>query len=49
AAMGVTKRSDAMAIAVSEETGQITYIKNGEFILFNNIESLIEMIKKDLA
>ena len=49
AAMGVTMRSDALAIAVSEETGQISYIKNGEFILFNNTESLIEMIKKDLA
>jgi len=48
AAIGVTMRSDALAIVVSEETGQISYIKNGEFILFDDTESLIDMIKTDL-
>jgi len=48
AAIGVTMRSDALAIVVSEETGQISYIKNGEFILFDDTESLIDMIKADL-
>ena len=48
AAIGVTMRSDALAIVVSEETGQISYIKNGEFILFDDTENLIDMIKADL-
>jgi len=48
AAIGVTMRSDALAVVVSEETGQISYIKNGEFILFDDTESLIDMIKADL-
>jgi len=48
AAIGVTMRSDALAVVVSEETGQISYIKNGEFILFDDTESLIDMIKTDL-
>lgn len=48
AAVSLTMRSDALAIVVSEETGQISYIKNGEFILFDDTDSLIEMIKRDL-
>ena len=48
AAISVTMRSDALAIVVSEESGQISYMKNGEFILFDDIENLIEMIKRDL-
>ncbi|MCL4128004.1 UNVERIFIED_CONTAM: hypothetical protein GTU68_039887 [Idotea baltica] len=48
AAIGITMRSDALALAVSEETGQISYIKNGEFILFNDNSSLKELIKEDL-
>lgn len=48
AALGITMRSDALALAVSEETGQISYIKDGEFVLFNDIGSLKELIKEDL-
>jgi DNA integrity scanning protein DisA with diadenylate cyclase activity len=33
---------------VSEETGQISYIKNGEFVLFDDTESLVDLIKRDL-
>ncbi len=49
AAVGITEKTDALALVVSEETGQLSYIKNGEFILFENNEELIEMLKKDLA
>ena len=48
AAIGVTMRSDALAIVVSEETGQISYIKNGEFVLFDDTENLVDLIKRDL-
>ena len=48
AALSITMRTDALALIVSEETGQISYIKNGEFILFENLDKLIEIIKKDL-
>lgn len=48
AAISVTMRSDALAIVVSEETGQISYFKNGEFVLFDDTESLIDLIKRDL-
>lgn len=48
AAIGITEKTDALCLAVSEETGQISYIKDGEFILFNNINELIETIRYDL-
>tara|TARA_R110000868_G_scaffold21640_7_gene89770 strand:+ start:59692 stop:60387 length:696 start_codon:yes stop_codon:yes gene_type:complete len=48
AAVGITEKTDALALVVSEETGMITYIKNGEFILYNDFNELSNMIKEDL-
>jgi DNA integrity scanning protein DisA with diadenylate cyclase activity len=33
---------------VSEETGSVSYIKNGDFVPFKGTEELIKLIKKDL-
>ncbi|OED37123.1 TIGR00159 family protein [Flavobacteriaceae bacterium (ex Bugula neritina AB1)] len=49
AAVGITEKTDALALIVSEETGQISYVKNGEFIIFKTQEELIEKIKRDLV
>jgi len=49
AAVGITEKTDALAIVVSEETGQISFIKNGEFVMFKDASELSEMIKTDLA
>jgi uncharacterized protein (TIGR00159 family) len=49
AAIGITEKTDALAIVVSEESGQISYIKNGEFVMFKDTQDLSEMIKRDLA
>ena len=49
AAIGITEKTDALAIVVSEETGQISYIKNGEFVMYKDTQDLTEMIKNDLA
>jgi len=48
AAIGVTEKTDALCIVVSEETGKISYIKDGEFALFKNNQELIETIRYDL-
>lgn len=48
AAIGITEKTDALCLAVSEETGKISYIKNGEFVLFKNTNELIETIRYDL-
>lgn len=49
AAVGITEKTDALALVVSEETGQISYIKDGEFILFKDLKELGNIITKDLA
>lgn len=49
AAIGVTEKTDALAMAVSEETGHISYFKDGEFVVFEDTTELNKMIKKDLA
>jgi len=49
AAIGITEKTDAFALVVSEETGQISYVRNGEFVMFKNASELTEMIKNDLA
>lgn len=49
AAIGITEKTDAIALAVSEETGQISYIKNGEFVMYKDIEELTNKVKKDLV
>ena len=48
AAVGITEKTDALAIVVSEETGHISYIKNGEFISYDNQKTLSDLIKEDL-
>ena len=49
AAIGITERTDALALVVSEETGLISYIKNGEFVKYTDLEELGSMIRKDLS
>ena len=49
AAVGITEKTDALAIAVSEETGQISYLKSGEFVMFKDTDDLIKKIKDDLS
>jgi uncharacterized protein (TIGR00159 family) len=48
AAIGITEKTDALCLVVSEETGKISYIKDGEFELFKNNNQLIETIRYDL-
>jgi len=48
AAIGVTEKTDAICLLVSEETGEISYINNGAFVLFSSNAELNEKLKKDL-
>ncbi|NER15318.1 TIGR00159 family protein [Leptobacterium flavescens] len=49
AAVGISEKTDALVLVVSEETGQISYIKNGEFVLYRDLNELGSMIKKALV
>ncbi|CEN32684.1 diadenylate cyclase [Capnocytophaga cynodegmi] len=48
AATSISEKTDASAIVVSEETGKISYIKNGNFVSFKTDEELISIIERDL-
>ncbi len=49
AAVGITEKTDAIALVVSEETGQISYIKNGEFIMFEDYQELTTLLNNELT
>ena len=49
AAIGVSEKTDAVCLLVSEETGEISYIKDGEFELFKDYNELNQKMKKDLS
>ena len=49
AAVSITEKTDAVAIVVSEESGKISYIKNGEFIGFNSDDELLKLVEKDIS
>ncbi|WP_299006539.1 diadenylate cyclase CdaA [uncultured Tenacibaculum sp.] len=48
AAIGVTEKTDAICLLVSEETGEISYIKDGEFVLYKSLEELHKKLEKDV-
>ena len=48
AALGITEKTDAVCLVVSEETGQISYLKEGDFVLYENLEDLKKMLENDL-
>jgi uncharacterized protein (TIGR00159 family) len=48
AAVGVTEKTDALCLVVSEETSKISFFKDGEFVLFNSNKELIETIRYEL-
>ncbi|MDB9723375.1 diadenylate cyclase CdaA [Polaribacter sp.] len=48
AAIGISEKTDAVCLLVSEETGEISYIKDGEFELYTDLAELNEKLRKDL-
>jgi uncharacterized protein (TIGR00159 family) len=48
AAIGVSEKTDAICLLVSEETGEISYIKDGSFELYTDYNDLKEKIKNDI-
>jgi diadenylate cyclase len=49
AAVSITEKTDAVCITVSEESGQISYVLDGNFVLFKDIEELNEFLERDLS
>jgi DNA integrity scanning protein DisA with diadenylate cyclase activity len=49
AAIGISEKTDAVCLLVSEETGEVSYIKDGEFVLFKDYNELNHKMKKDFS
>ncbi len=49
AAISISEKTDAVCITVSEENGQISYIKDGNFVLFDDMEDLNELLDHDMS
>ena len=49
AAVGVTEKTDAVCLVVSEENGTISYLKDGDFVLYETLEELQNILQKDLS
>ena len=49
AAIGISEKTDALAIVVSEQTGIITYVKDSDFIIDISFQKLRNQINKDLS
>ena len=48
AAFGVSEKTYAVCLLVSEETGEISYIKDGSFELYADYNELLEKLKLDI-
>ena len=48
AAFGVSEKTDAVCLLVSEETGEISYIRDGSFELYADYNELVEKLKLDI-
>ncbi|MEM7185153.1 MAG: diadenylate cyclase [Bacteroidota bacterium] len=49
AALGISEKTDAVCLVVSEENGQISYIKEGDFVLLDGSEALKKQLETDLT
>ena len=49
AGMGISEKTDATAIVISEQTGEMSYFKDGVFVKFDSQKELNKLIIEDLA
>ncbi|MEK9741174.1 MAG: diadenylate cyclase CdaA [Flavobacteriaceae bacterium] len=49
AALGITEKTDAVVIVISEQTGKITYVKNSELETLKNVDQLKNLLQHDLS
>ena len=49
AGIGISEESDAIVVVISEETGKLSYIKNGKICDFKNDIELKKLLSSDLV
>jgi len=48
AALGITEKTDAVCLVLSEENGQLSYLREGDFVLYESLEDLKLIMTADL-
>jgi diadenylate cyclase len=48
AAIGITEKTDAIAVVISEENGKLSFVKNGELKNFKTVDTLKSMLENQL-
>ena len=48
AGLGITEKTDALVLVISEQTGKVVYMKDGEFYPVDTFEALKETLSHDL-
>ena len=49
AGLGITEKTDALVLVISEQTGKVVYMKDGEFYPVDTFEALKETLSHDLS
>ena len=49
AAIGISEKTDAVVLVISEQSGKISYIKDGVFCKFKSIDDLMRILNEDLS
>ena len=49
AGIGISEKTDSIVLVISEQTGKVSYIKDGEFENFTSFKKLSSKIRKDLS
>ena len=49
AALGITEKTDALVLVISEQTGKVAYFKNGGWVNFDSFKDLEKTISQDLS
>ena len=49
AAIGISEKTDAVVLVISEQSGKMSYIKDGAFCKFKSIDDLMRILNEDLS